>query len=289
MSMKVSVVIPNWNGGSLLKANLQHVLKMGTDEVIIVDDASKDSSVSFLKTQKVKLLENKENMGFGKSVNRGVEAASGDIVILLNTDVKPLPGLLRSIIPHFSDENVFGVSLSEKGFSWGKGMWCNGYVEHEPGEITRNTHDTFWLSGGSSVIRKKIWDELGGFDEIFAPFYWEDIDISYRAAKRGYKLLWEPKARVIHKHEGTIGKYFNRKYINFIQERNQLLFIWKNITNKEMFREHIKNLCGRILRHPGYSKVVIAALSKANKVKRLRDKEVKEAKIDDKEIFSCFL
>lgn len=301
--MKTSVVIPNWNGEKLLKKNLPHVLKIGAGEVIVVDDASTDESAEELKSQnsellrsaklkstgqKLKVIQNKKNLGFAKSVNRGVEAATGEVMVLLNTDVKPQDGLLDAVLPHFKNKKVFGVSFSEPQWSWSRGLWKGGFLEHEPGPLTNTTHDTFWVSGGSGAFRKSIWDRLGGFDEVFAPFYWEDIDISYRAAKRGYKLLWEPRARVIHEHEGTISKYFTEDYISFIQERNQLLFIWKNITSERMFKEHLNGLVKRLINSPGYIKVIAATLSKIPSIKKSRIKELKEVEITDEEIFSRF-
>lgn len=295
--MKVSIVIPNWNGEELLRRNLPAVLEVGAGEVIIVDDSSNDESVDYIKNEiskikitdkKLKIIENKKNLGFAVSVNRGVKAAHGDIVILLNTDVQPLPGLLKAALPHFKDPKVFGVSFSEEKFSWARGLWRNGFIEHEPGPRTEDVHPTFWVSGGSGAFRKSIWEELGGFDLLYYPFYWEDIDLSYRAAKRGYKLLWVPKARVLHNHEGTIGKYFSRDYINFIQQRNQLIFIWKNITSQKMFKEHLMELGKRFVKSLGYLRVILAAVNKFLEVKKRRAKEIKEAKITDEEVFRRF-
>lgn len=289
--MKISIVVPNYNGERLLGKNLPAVLDLGADEVIVVDDASNDNSKVKIKNAKLQfkiknlqLIENEENLGFAKSVNRGVNAASGDVVILLNTDVGPQPGLLNVVIQHFKDKKVFGVSLNEERWSWSRGFWKDGFVEHEPGQRTNTTHPTFWVSGGSGAFRKSIWDALGGFDTVYAPFYWEDVDICYRAEKRGYKLLWEPKAKVDHKHESTIGKYFSKEYINFIQERNQLIFIWKNITSGKMIREHIRGLLRRCINSPGYGKVILAALSHLIYVLKARGVEKREARISDEEI-----
>lgn len=291
--MKTSIVIPNWNGEHLLEENLPAVLQIGADEVIVVDDGSTDGSSAVLrnfkkKASNLKVIVNPENFGFSFAVNRGVQLCKGDIVLLINTDAKPKEGLLKAVVPHFKDRKVFAVSFSEKQWSWSRGFWNNGFVEHEPGERTSVAHRTFWASGGSAAFRKSIWDELGGFDENYAPFYWEDIDLSYRALKRGYKVLWEPKAEILHKHEGTIGKYFSKSYIEFIQERNQLIFIWKNITSKKMFTEHINRLTKRVLRGPGYIKIVIAALSKLSQIKKLREIEKRDARITDEKIFSEF-
>lgn len=299
--MKTSIVIPNWNGEHLIKKNFSSWVAMGVDEIIIVDDGSQDNSKLkvknlrlknkqslALRAKNLKLIENKKNIGFAKSVNKGVAVASGDVVILLNTDVRPLSGFVDATIPHFKNKKVFGVSFSEAQWSWGRGKWVSGFVEHEPGKKTKKSHQTFWISGGSGAFRKSMWDKLGGFDPIYHPFYWEDIDLSYRAAKRGWKLIWEPKARVLHDHEGTISRYFKRDYINFVQERNQLLFIWKNITSSAMFEEHLWALIKRVVRFPGYLKVIMPAITKISSIIRSKETETREEKVSDEQVFGQF-
>ena len=92
---------------------------------------------------------------------------------------------------------------------------------------------------------------------------------------------------VTHKHESTLSRLPNR-YVVRIQERNQLLFIWKNLTSVALFRKHVIGLTSRVLRHPGYVFVVFSALSKLGTVLKARKKELKEAKISDETIFARF-
>ena len=75
-------------------------------------------------------------------------------------------------------------------------------------------------------------------EKLLSPFYWEDIDLCYRAAKRGYINLWEPRGKVVHKHESTISK-FPKIYVARVKERNQLLMLWKNIHSKNLIKKHI--------------------------------------------------
>lgn len=254
--MTVSIVIPNWNGRNLLEKNLPFVLRIGADEVIVVDDGSPDDSVTVVRkfqmtNSKLQIIENKENLGFVRSVNRGVQEATGDVVILLNTDVKPKSGLIEAIAPHFKNPDVFAVSFNEGKYGWAAGVFHRGLVEHRPGDAAKEAHVTFWASGGSAAFDKKKWESLGGMDSIYTPFYWEDIDISYRAQKQGWKVLWEPKAKVEHDHEATIGRFFDERRKNWIAERNQLLFFWLNITSVKMWLFHFLWLPIRLLR-PGW-------------------------------------
>lgn len=292
----VSIIIPNYNGEKLLKNNLQFVLRAKENlennilEIIVVDDLSDDGSVALVKSEfpQVRLIKHKVNRGFSAAVNTGARSSKGKYLALLNTDVIPEKDFLASTLRHFSDESVFAVSLNEGEFSWAKGKFSKGFVNHEPGPKSKMTSPTFWANGGSGIFRRDMWMKLRGMDEaLFSPFYWEDIDICYRAQKRGWKILWEPKARVEHKHESTISK-LPKKFRDKIQERNQLLFIWKNITSPNLFRKHIAGLLKRVSRHPGYLKIVLMAMFKLRKVGQARKKEKKECKVSDEVIFARF-
>lgn len=297
MNLNISIVIPNWNGKTLLEKNLPKVLnayenkKDKISEIIVVDDGSTDDSADFLKKNfsgRVKVVVHKVNRGFAAAVNTGVRTAKGELVCLLNSDVIPEVDFLERVISHFKEERVFAVSLHEKGYGPAKGKFIGGFIEHEGLPPQPHVVESFWASGGSSVVRRSIWMELKGFDEVLlSPFYWEDVDICYRAHKRGYRILWEPNANVEHAHESTISK-LSRSYVGRVRERNQLLFIWKNLTSKNLFRKHIKGVFNRVIRHPGYIRVVVMALTKFRLVRKLRDKERREAKISDEAVFAMF-
>lgn len=281
--MKISIIIPNFNGKKLLEKNLPRVLKLSADEFIVVDDASTDKNVEFLveKYPQIKIIKNDKNRGFIKSVNRGVKESFGDLIILLNNDVAPALDFTDTIKNYFDNPKVFAVSFNEPNWSYAVAVFKNGFLEHSPGPKTNQAHISFWASGGSAAFRKSIWEELGGFDEIYEPFYWEDIDISYRAQKSGYEVWWEPKALVSHEHETTISSRFSKQYINTISERNRLLFIWKNITDVDLVKEHKKYLTAK-LKNPGYWESFLRALIKKSQIKKSK------YKISDKEIFDKF-
>ncbi len=293
---KVSIIIPNFNGRELLEKNLPSVIKAKKYvpnrilEVIVVDDASRDDSWEFVKKNfsEVKLIRHRENRGFSASVNTGARAAKGEILVLLNSDVSPTRDFLVEAIRHFNNENVFGVSFHEKGFSWARGKFSDGFIVHESGKNDGKVHETFWISGGSGAFRRRYWMELGGMDEkLFSPFYWEDVDICYRAQKRGWICLWEPNSLVYHMHEATIGK-LNLNFRKRIQEKNQLIFIWKNLTSPVLFRKHLLGLLKRIYKNPGYIRILILAISKVRLILKARKKEKKQAKISDESIFARF-
>ncbi len=285
--MKFSVIIPNWNNLDLFRKNLRKIIAIEADEVIVTDDNSKDGSLDYLKKNfpKVKLVTHRR-LGFAGNVNRGVEIAKHEIIVLLNIDVIPRKNSLQPLKEDFKDPTVFAVSFNEINnpkLSWTKGYFLKGYIIHAAGKKTKTPHQTFWASGGSAAFRKSMWERLGGFDESFK-FYWEDIDLCYRAQKRGWRCLWDPRAQVTHQHESTFKK-LRKSYVSLIQERNQLLFIWKNLTAPKLMPKHLAGIFYR-LRNPGYLKVILAALIKLPGLIPKRFKEQEEAIISDKKILN---
>jgi GT2 family glycosyltransferase len=254
--MNISVIIPNYNGENLLKKNLEKVFqemsayKEGKEEIIVVDDGSSDGSLSFLadfsKTHRnIKVVINKKNLGFAPTVNRGVETSNGDVIILLNTDVYPEVGFLEPLLKHFSNTNVFAVGCLDRSIEnrniilrgRGLGEWKRGFLSHRRGEVDKQ--NTLWVSGGSGAFKKTIWEKLGGLNELYAPFYWEDIDLSYRALKSGYEVLFESKSVVVHEHEkGVIKNKYSEFKIKTIAYRNQFIFVWENVTDFSLRVSH---------------------------------------------------
>ncbi len=126
-------------------------------------------------------------------------------------------------------------------------------------------------------------------DELFSPFYEEDLDIGYRARKRGFINLFEPRAHVEHyKEKGVITLNFSQKVISHTAQRNQLLFIWKNITDAEWTREHTTALWKMMLSHPKYISIVWEAYKKWGELKKKREIEMREEVISDREILAKF-
>jgi len=256
--MKVSIIIPNFNGRLLLKKNIPKIIKYcGVHELIIVDDASTDGSVQEVKniTENIKIIQNKKNEGFAYSVNRGVEESNGDLVVLLNTDVYPEKEFLDSALPHFKDSQVFAVGFLQKSIEGsdivlrgrGVGKFEGGFLVHDRGEVDKSS--TLWVSGGASVFRKSIWDKLGGMSTLYNPFYWEDIDFSYRALKAGYKLIFEPKSVVYHEQQaGAIRSFYTSSQIKKIAYRNQIFFVWCNITDWSLVFQHLLFIPYHIIR-----------------------------------------
>jgi len=295
--MKISIVMPNINGKTIMEKNLPKLFEAVNNprnhiaEVVIVDDGSWDDSVAFLNKEykdKIKLIKHTKNRGFSTAVNTGVRATKGDLILLINTDVIPEKNFLESILPHFDNPKVFAVSAHEDGYGGAKGYFAEGYIQLGMNSETSSAHSSFYVSGGSGVFRKSLWQKLGGMDEkLLSPFYWEDIDLCFRAAKRGYINLWEPNSKVVHKHESTISK-FPKKYVARIKERNQLLMLWKNIHSKNLMRKHIVGITLRSLKHPGYLRIILMAIGRFGIMLKARNKEIKESIVSDEAVFAQF-
>lgn len=296
--MRISIIIPNFNGKDLLEKNLPNVIKAQENtknnilEIIIIDNGSKDESVNYLNQNfkgKFKLIRQTVNRGFSSAINIGVRSSKGDFVLLLNNDVTPEVDFLESIEEIFAGEKVFAVSLHEKNHGPSRASFQNGIIDigfTKPESKSKEL--TFYVSGAAGIFRKSIWQELGGLDEkLLSPFYWEDIDICYRASKRGYTNLWYPDGRVVHIHESTSSK-LPRKYVERIKERNQLLMLWKNIHSKSLMRKHINGLLNRLFKNPGYFLILFMALTKLGLVLKLRRKEIKECVVSDEAVFQKY-
>lgn len=295
--LRVSIVIPNYNGRELMQKNLPLVLASARNpkncitEVIVVDDGSKDDSVAFLKKEfsQVRLTIHKVNRGFSAAVNSGVRVAKGEFVVLLNSDVYPTENFLEDILPFIKkDEEIFAVSFHEKGWGWAKVAFEDGFIVHKPGKEGTLPHPTFYVNAGGAIYRKDMWDALGGMDDkLYSPFYWEDVDISYGALKRGYKLYWHPGAYVSPNLSASVGK-LPKKRVSRIQERNHLIFNWKNLTSPRLFRKHLVGLLAKIVKHPRYLIILIMAFGRLGVTLKARKKEIKETKVSDEIIFSRF-
>ncbi len=241
-----SVVIPTWNGKDLLAKFLPSVVAAlaanPANEIVVVDNGSTDGSAEFVRSTfpRVKLLALPANLGFGAGSNAGFRAASNDIVVLLNNDMRVDAGFLAPLLEGFTDPGVFSVSCQiffsdpakvreESGLT--QSWWQDGAlrVRHRIDPAIDDLYPCAYGGGGSCDYNKRKFFELGGFDKLLAPFYLEDTDIGYLAWKRGWKVLYQPRSVVWHEHRGTIGKRFSEEQIQAVLKKNFLLFCWKNI------------------------------------------------------------
>ena len=295
----ISVVIPTYRKNEQFIRNLRQNMKyFDRCEVVIVNDYPLKSIKKDLSSFKIKLIENKENLGFGRAVNIGVKKTKNDYVVLLNSDVVLYDDGFKKALDLFKkDEKLFDVGFVQKEkhdqiVGKNRVFWKNGFLQHSHASDLK-TGISAWVEGGACIIQKEIYLKLGGFDELYSPFYWEDIDLSYRAWKADYRLLFDRSILVEHFHESTISTYFTSDIINKIAYRNQFIFLWKNITDSNLLLNHVlfiipttvvNILKGNIIMLMGF----FLALVKIPAILSRRKKQRKFFQQKDKEILEMF-
>jgi len=240
----VSVVIPNYNGADIVPRCFPatHAAVRGEApeaEILVVDDASRDDSAAWVEARypDVRVIRNPGNLGFGGTVNRGVREASGDRIVLFNTDVLAEPGFLAPALAHFADSAVFAVTfqaLTPAGaFREGPNRVVvkSGlpHTYHDPRDQRTDARGRTLASypvGGHCVIDRGRFLDLGGYSPLFESFYWEDADLGLRAGRRGWVTVYEPRSRVVHLEKGVIRQTFRDREIRRVKLRNRFLAMW---------------------------------------------------------------
>jgi GT2 family glycosyltransferase len=247
---KVAIVILNWNGEKHLKEFLPSVSKSDWPnlEIVVGDNASTDSSVAFVKGAypNITIIENDSNYGFTGGYNKVLQQVEADYYILLNSDVevpadwiKPVIELMESdpliavAAPkikayyqksHFEHAGAAGGFIDEFGYPFCRGRMFYE-IEEDKGQYNQSG-EVFWASGASLFIKKKYWDEAGGFDDRFFA-HMEEIDLCWRLKNMGYKVMYCADSEVYHVGGGTLNTENPFKtYLNF---RNNLLLLKKNL------------------------------------------------------------
>jgi GT2 family glycosyltransferase len=236
----ISVVIPNYNGRHLLEQNLPSVYEAlknaKTDfEIIITDDCSTDSSVAFIKQHYplVRLVVNDKNQGFSVSCNKGIALAGKELTLLLNTDIELNKDFFKSQFKYFDLPDTFGVMSKIIGAQNNEVQDTARFFKHSGFKIKANNFfhvkdehfltPTAYLSGANALIDTKKLKDIGGFDEIFSPFYCEDFELGIRAWRLGWTCYYDPKSYCIHDHSSTTKNYRTRNWVKAIFFRNRLL------------------------------------------------------------------
>jgi GT2 family glycosyltransferase len=238
----ISVIIPNYNGRLLLPDILPPLYQALSNiqlpyEVIISDDCSTDESVLFVQENfsTIILLQNKTNEGFSPTINKGIFVAKYNFLLLLNSDVKLSENYFGTILPYFDDDDTFGVmgriigwdndNIQDGGkypsFHGSKIKTSGNYIP-----IESNAGDrlySMYLSGANAFVSREKIIALGGFDELFAPFYIEDVELSIRAWRLGWKCYYEHNAICRHKTSTTIKLKSSKNFVKKIYYRNKMI------------------------------------------------------------------
>lgn len=236
----VSVVIPNWNGAAHLPTCL-NALRQQTYahvEVIVADNASQDGSPALIREQypEVRLIALPENRGFTGACNAAMQAARGEIIILLNNDTEAAPDWIEQVVAAFERHPQAGMVASKMllferrdilhtagdfyrvdGRAGNRGVWQQDGPPYDVEEYV------FSACGGSAAYRRAMLDEIGLLDDDFF-FSMEDVDLAWRAQLAGWRCVYAPRAVVYHRLAATGGGVT----ASFYDGRNMLWVIAKN-------------------------------------------------------------
>ena len=240
--MDLSVIIVNCNSKKLVEDCLRTFFKFTKDvtfDVIVVDNGSKDGSQAIVKKKfpQVKLIPNKDNLGFAKANNQGIKLATGKYILLLNSDAYLIENSFNKLVEQadeLDDLGALGVLLLNENRSIQQSVgffpdlpqvfWWMTFIDDLPGgtffKPYHVDHDSFykdrrevdWITGAAFLIPKKVTDKVGLLDEkIF--MYGEDFEWCYRIKKAGFKVYFSPVAKIVHLGGGSVNKIRTNAFV----------------------------------------------------------------------------
>jgi GT2 family glycosyltransferase len=241
---RVSVVIPNWNGGEMLAEVLRGLEAQDFDsyEVVVVDDASTDGSLEHARQvcRPFRAVVHEQNRGFAAACNAGAEAAGGELIAFLNNDAVPERPWLRELvecIDRHPEAACVDSKLYRRGsdrildgagdaFTWGLKAYRRGSGTRDEGQYARE-EQILLASGAACLWRADAFRRLGGFAEDFFAYY-EDVDLSLRARRAGYEIWFAPAAVAWHAG-GASTAAARRDFAGFMAVRNRWAMIVRNV------------------------------------------------------------
>ena len=224
------------------------------DEIIVVDNGSSDGSVEHVVREfpLVRLVPLPHNTYiFG--LNEGLAVASGRYLSFLNNDMTVDPSFVDHALAVFDADDVFAVCpriLDRNGGEQGsrtRGYWKRGLLFYQSLPHSEMATDCFFAVGGQSFFDTAKLLEIGSIDELLRPMYHEDIELSYRAWKRGWRIRYAPDAIAYHLGSVTSRRVFTAVELRSFVRQNELLTVWKNVTDCRLLAEHIVWALPRLL------------------------------------------
>ena len=246
----VSIIIPVYNQAVYTYYCLKSISKHTECidyEIIVGDDCSADITLEMEKWARgIGIIHHKENCQFVKNCNRVSKKARGKYIVFLNNDTQVQQGWLKALVDVMEkDPNV--------GLTGAKLIYPDGLVQEAGGIVWQDAHvlqygngrqagekelnelrEADYISGAAIMLRRKLWEEIGGFDERFVPAYYEDVDLAFQVRERGYKVVYQPRAEVVHV-EGITEMLDERRKMEIEKNREMFLEKWKRTLAKEHF------------------------------------------------------
>ena len=249
---EVSVVIPVYNQIHYTYACLVSILENTPDvsyEIIIADDVSTDATRELSRyAENVVICRNETNQGFLRNCNNAAKKARGKYIMFLNNDTQVTPGWLSSLVDLIGSDPSIGMVGSKLvypdgrlqeagGIIWSDGSgWNYGRLD-DPNKAEYNyVKDVDYISGAAILLSRKLWNQIGGFDDRFAPAYCEDSDLAFEVRKAGLRVVYQPLSKVIHFEGVSNGTDVNGTGLKRYQVENSRKL-------KEKWAEEFKKQC----------------------------------------------
>jgi GT2 family glycosyltransferase len=249
--MKASVIVLSWNGMNDLQGCLDAVASQGFDlELIVVDNASTDGSPDFVASHypDAHLIRNERNLGFAAGSNRGLRAATGDVLVLLNQDTVVRAGWLQALAEALASD-------PGRGIVGGKALYPDGRIQHAGGFVDaqgngdhygyrqndagqfEQVREVDFVTGAALAISRAAFVAVGELDEDFGTAYWEDADWCYRVREAGFRIVYVPQAVLMHKEASMAAKESHEAMYGL--QRNRLRFVLKHWPTKRLVDEFL--------------------------------------------------
>ncbi|MBI4971516.1 MAG: glycosyltransferase [Candidatus Omnitrophica bacterium] len=306
--MNAHIVILNYNGEKLLERCLPSIIEAARraktpTKITVLDNLSRDKSREVVRRfgNEVAWVVAPKNLVLC-SYNDFLKQIDEDIVILMNNDIVVDAGFVDPLVEPFrKDPDAFMVTskcLSSDGskFEGGRTRFRLKYgifwaSSRYPGHEALIETPGFSMAAGYGAVDRKKFLELGGYDTLYLPGRLEDSDICFRAWRRGWKCLYEPKSVIYHSGGETFNREFGESGTFRINDRNSFLFLWKNLEDPWMLAQHIGLLPLRLIEalvrgKKDFVRGFFDALPKLNQVLEHRRREKKSPRVrSDREIF----
>jgi len=272
---KISAIIINYNTPAMTEEAVASLVNFAGGfnyEIILIDNNSTDKVFSrTLEGRPIKFIQNTENVGFAKAVNQGLKAASGDYILLLNSDALVEKDTIGRLLEYLENNHRAGIIGPKFIYPNGENQVSSGRFPNLWREFVRlsmlhrilpfgaynkdfaTIKSVDWVSGGCMLIKREVIKQIGDFDEDYF-FSAEDMDFCRRAKERGWQAIYYPAVKIIHHYAMSSG---GRKAVKAIRlERNGLnCFFKKNYPKKIISRlaiEQMHNFKILVLRLLGY-------------------------------------
>lgn len=250
--MRASVIVLSWNGMNDLQECLDAVRSQDFAdlELIVVDNASTDGSADFVASHypDARLIRNEQNLGFAAGNNRGLRAATGNVLVLLNQDTIVRAGWLQALVEAL-------VCDARRGIVGGKALYPDGRIQHAGGFVDdqgngdhygyrqkdegqfEQVREVDFVTGAALAISRAAFVAAGEMDEGFGTAYWEDTDWCYRAREAGFQVVYVPQAVLVHKEASMAAKESHEAMYGL--QRNRLRFVLKHWPARRLVDEFL--------------------------------------------------